>query len=175
MESKWDAGYNLLNRKVYRAKLLGTNWCPRCKVQIEEPVPRYLLRLEVEDSTISAFFVALDFEVQKMVQLPSADAVAKGEAEGFAAVAAAFEPLISVFKDYLIVLTPYNMKTLETPTFTVAKLPSTPTAPDAPQSSVITKNIHTKDERLSEEELAYKKPCIQEMPVSTSASTVVDA
>ncbi|KAI3995604.1 hypothetical protein MKX01_023349 [Papaver californicum] len=54
-------------------------------------------------------------------------------------------------------------------------LPSAPPAPDAPQSSVITKNIRTEDERLSEEELAHKKPCIQEIPVSTSASTVADA
>ncbi|XP_026439563.1 replication protein A 70 kDa DNA-binding subunit A-like isoform X1 [Papaver somniferum] len=103
LEAKWESGYNMLNRKVCRAKdfgistekgwyYLGCNncttklvgntrdhWCPSCKVQVYEPVPRYLLRLEVEDSSGTAFFVAMDSEVQKIVQLPALDAVAKGE------------------------------------------------------------------------------------------------
>ncbi|KAI3919518.1 hypothetical protein MKX01_018341 [Papaver californicum] len=108
-----------------------------------------------------------------MVQLPASDAVAKGEA--LLLWLQPLNPSSVSSKDYLIVLTPYNTKTLETPIFTVAKLPSAPPAPDAPQSSVITKNIRTKDERLSEEELPHKKPCIQEVTVSTSASTAADA
>ncbi|KAI3860199.1 hypothetical protein MKX03_022505 [Papaver bracteatum] len=40
---------------------------------------RYLLRLEVEDSSGTAFFVDMDSEVQKIVHLPALDVVAKGE------------------------------------------------------------------------------------------------
>ncbi|KAI3897709.1 hypothetical protein MKX03_005541 [Papaver bracteatum] len=64
-EAKWESGYNMLNRKVCRAKAIGIStekgwyylgcpnyttklfgntgdhWCPRCKVQIDEPVPRF--------------------------------------------------------------------------------------------------------------------------------------
>ncbi|XP_026451455.1 replication protein A 70 kDa DNA-binding subunit D-like [Papaver somniferum] len=103
LEAKWESGYNMLNRKVCRAKAIGIStekgwyylgchncttksvgntgdhWCPSCKVQIDEPVPRYLLRLEVEDSSGTAFFVAMDSKVQKIVQLPALDAVNKGE------------------------------------------------------------------------------------------------
>ncbi|KAI3923533.1 hypothetical protein MKW92_010837, partial [Papaver armeniacum] len=103
LETKWESGYNILNKKVCRGKAIGIStekgwyylgchncttklvgdtgdhWCPSCKVQINKPVPRYLLRLEVEDSSGTAFFVAMDSEVQKIVQLPALDAVAKGE------------------------------------------------------------------------------------------------
>ncbi|KAI3887735.1 hypothetical protein MKX03_018582, partial [Papaver bracteatum] len=133
VESKWESGYNLLNRRVCRAKAIGISkekgwyylgchncttklvgntgdhWRPSCKVQIDEPVPRYLLRLEVEDSSGTAFFVAMDSEVQKIVQLPALDVVAKGEAEGFGTVKGAFESLIGVFQDYHILITPFNM------------------------------------------------------------------
>ncbi|RZC50826.1 hypothetical protein C5167_019254 [Papaver somniferum] len=152
LEAKWESGYNMLNRKVCRAKAIGIStekgwyylgchncttksvgntgdhWCPSCKVQIDEPVPRYLLRLEVEDSSGTAFFVAMDSKVQKIVQLPALDAVNKGEVEGFATVKAAFESLIGVFQDYLILITLYNMKFLETPSFTMGKLPSPPSS-----------------------------------------------
>ncbi|KAI3949707.1 hypothetical protein MKX01_040924 [Papaver californicum] len=112
-------------------KLVGSTdnlLCPSCKVQVGEPVPRYLLRLRVEDQTGSAFFVAMDTKVQKMVQVPASDAVAKGKVKGMATAKAAFKPLLGVFHDYLIMLTLYNLKTLETTSFTVAKLPSIPQA-----------------------------------------------
>ncbi|KAI3955923.1 hypothetical protein MKW98_006283 [Papaver atlanticum] len=126
LETKWDAGYNVWSRtkkKVCCAKAIGIStekgwyylgchncttklvgnigdhWCPSCKVQIGEPDPRYLLRLEVEDSSGTAFSVAMDTEFQKMV-------------EGLATVQDAFESLIGVFQDYLIAVTPYNMKYL---------------------------------------------------------------
>ncbi|KAI3896956.1 hypothetical protein MKX03_026715 [Papaver bracteatum] len=87
LEAKWESGYNLLNIRVCRAKDIGIStekgwyylgchncttklvgntgdhWCPGCKIQIDEPVPRYLLRLEVEDSSATVFFVAMDSEV----------------------------------------------------------------------------------------------------------------
>ncbi|RZC49117.1 hypothetical protein C5167_017541 [Papaver somniferum] len=128
LETKWESGYNILNRKVCRAKAIGIStekgwyflgchncttklvgnkgdhWCPSYKVQIDELVPIYLLSLEVEDSLGTALFVAMDSK-------------------------AAFESLIGAFQDYLILITPYNMKYLETPSFTVAKLPLPPLAP----------------------------------------------
>ncbi|KAI3888562.1 hypothetical protein MKX03_001325 [Papaver bracteatum] len=103
-KTKWEFGYNVLNKKMCRAKALGIStekgwyylgwhnctaklvgntgdhWCD-LKVKIEEPVPRYLRRFAVEDSTGSAFFVAMDTEVQKLVQLPALDVVAKGEVQ----------------------------------------------------------------------------------------------
>ncbi|KAI3849256.1 hypothetical protein MKX03_001655 [Papaver bracteatum] len=87
LEAKWESGYNMLNRKVYHSKAISIStekgwyylgchnyttklvgnkwdhWCPRCKVQIDEAVPRYLLRLEVEDSSGTVFFVSMDNEV----------------------------------------------------------------------------------------------------------------
>ncbi|KAI3990751.1 hypothetical protein MKX01_023051 [Papaver californicum] len=162
VETKWGAGYNLLNRKICRAKAVGISldkgwfylgchncstklvgnqgdhWCPACRVQIAEPVPRYLLKLEVEDSTGSAFFVVMDNEVQKMVALPASDAVTRGEEEGLATVKSAFEPLIGVFHDYHIMISLYNMKNLDTPSFTVSKLPSTHAAATTPMSGTIT-------------------------------------
>ncbi|KAI3877603.1 hypothetical protein MKX03_037736, partial [Papaver bracteatum] len=123
VEAKWESGYNLLNRRVCRAKAIGISiekgwyylgchncttklvgntgdhWCPSYKVQIDEPVPR----LEVEDSSCTAFFVAMD-----------------SEAEGFGTVKGSFESLIGVFQDYHILITPFNMKFLGSPSFTVA-------------------------------------------------------
>lgn len=64
-----------------------------------------------------------------MVQIPTLDVVAKSEVEGFAMVQTSFEPLIGVLQDYLIMVNPYNMKYRDTPSFTIAKLPSPPPAP----------------------------------------------
>ncbi|RZC52449.1 hypothetical protein C5167_020876 [Papaver somniferum] len=79
-----------------------------------------------------------------LLTLKTLDVVAKGEVEGLATVHAAFESLIVVFQDYLILITPYNMKYLEIPSFTVAKFPSPPLAPtptisarDTPKSFVL--------------------------------------
>ncbi|KAI3912099.1 hypothetical protein MKW92_005390 [Papaver armeniacum] len=142
LEAKWESGYNkslpcqgywyfhrerlvLLGCHNCTTKLVGNtgdHWCPSCKVQIDEAVPRYLLRLEVEDSSAPHFFCChgqrIDF-AQLFLSYSFSNQV-----EGFATVKAAFESLIGVFQDYLILITPYNMKFLETPSFTVAKLPS---------------------------------------------------
>ncbi|KAI3973429.1 hypothetical protein MKW92_037570 [Papaver armeniacum] len=170
-KTKWESGYNALNKKICHAKALGIStdkgwyylgchncttklvghvgdhWCPSCKVQIDEPVPRYLLRFEVEDSTSSAFFVAMDTEV-----------------EGLAAVKAAFEPLIGVFQDYLIMVTAYNTQHQDAPTFTVAKFPSpcsrTPTSLLARTTEVI---------RPEEEPLRDSDPPKEETPLANIA------
>ncbi|KAI3926320.1 hypothetical protein MKW92_043844 [Papaver armeniacum] len=141
---------------------------------------RYLLRLEVEDSSGHAFFVAMDSEVQKIVQLPALDVVAKGESsfsnqvEGFATVQVAFESLIGVFQDYHILITPYNMKYLGIPSFTVAKLPSAPPAPTPTMSAQAIEIICPADEPVAVNEPPRKKPCLQKMPNSTFESTVAE-
>ncbi|KAI3972004.1 hypothetical protein MKX01_030205 [Papaver californicum] len=81
---------------------------------------------------------------------------------GLATVKAAFEPLLGVFHDYLIMLTPYNMKTLETTSFTV-KLPLIPQAATAPVSTYITEASSPEDVPMSDSELARKKPCLQQL------------
>ncbi|KAI3880996.1 hypothetical protein MKW92_017338 [Papaver armeniacum] len=140
---------------------------------------RYLLRLEVEDSSGTAFFVSMDSEVQKIIQLPALDAVSKdtsfsNQVEGFATVKAAFESLIGVFQDYLILIKPYNMKFLETPSFTVAKLPSPPPAPTPIISAEATEISRPEDEPVADNEPPRKKPYLQKMPDSASASTVAE-
>ncbi|KAI3882032.1 hypothetical protein MKX03_006242 [Papaver bracteatum] len=93
LEAKCESGYNAIGISTEKGwyylgchncttKLVGNkgdHWCLSCKVQIDEAVPRYLLRLEVEDSSGTAFFVARDSEVQKNFQLPALDVVNKGE------------------------------------------------------------------------------------------------
>ncbi|KAI3831055.1 hypothetical protein MKX03_007887, partial [Papaver bracteatum] len=70
LEAKWESGYNLLNRIVCRAKAI---------VISTEKGWYYLGCHNFEDSSGTAFFVAMDSEVQKIVQLPALDAVGKGE------------------------------------------------------------------------------------------------
>ncbi|KAI3837721.1 hypothetical protein MKW92_052768 [Papaver armeniacum] len=142
-KTKWESGYNALNKKICRAKALGIStdkgwyylgchncttklvghvgdhWCPSCKVQIDEPVPRFRLIYHA-----NLLFV-----------------------EGLAAVKAAFEPLIGVFQDYLIMVTAYNTQHQDAPTFTVAKFPSPlqqqlrPVLLRLPKSSVLKKSL----------------------------------
>ncbi|KAI3855292.1 hypothetical protein MKW92_052720 [Papaver armeniacum] len=178
-ETKWESGYNVLNKKTCSATAIGISaesgwyylgchncttklvgnigdhWCPRCKVQIDEPVPRYHLRLEVGDPTGTAFFVAMDNEV-----------------EGFAMVEAAFEPLIGVVKDYLITVNPYNMKYRDSPSFTVSKLPFPTTAPAPPRTANTTNNIHTEAANVTDDDPPSKKPRMSELPKGSSASTI---
>ncbi|KAI3969272.1 hypothetical protein MKW92_007082 [Papaver armeniacum] len=106
-----------------------------------------------------------------MVQLPALDVVTKGEVEGLATVHHAFESLIGVFKDYLKTVTPYNMKYLETPSFTVAKMRSPPPAPTPTISAQDTEIIGPEDEPVAGNEHPRKKPCLLKMHKSTSAST----
>ncbi|XP_026419377.1 replication protein A 70 kDa DNA-binding subunit B-like [Papaver somniferum] len=158
METKGESGYNILNRKVCRAKAIGIStekgwyylrchncttklvgnkgdhWCPSRKVQVDEPVPRYLLRLEVEDSSGTAFFVAMDSEVQKMASFSN-------QVEGFATVQTAFESLIA-------------------PTPTI--------------SAQVNEISRPEDEPVVDNEPPRKKPCLQKMPNSASASTVAE-
>ncbi|KAI3947369.1 hypothetical protein MKW92_015458, partial [Papaver armeniacum] len=136
-ETKWESGYNVLNKKICSATAIGIStekgwyylgchnctsksvgnigdhWCPRCKVQIDEPVPRYHQRLEVQDPTGTAFFVAMDTEVQKMVQVPASDAVAKGEVEGFAMVQASFEFNLATLPGAVIQVLSYKRTNME--------------------------------------------------------------
>ncbi|MCL7038837.1 hypothetical protein MKW94_018603, partial [Papaver nudicaule] len=77
-----EKGWYYLGCQNCTTKLVGGTgdlWCPSCKAQVNDPVPRYLLRLEVEDPTGTAIFVAMDHEVQKVVQAPALDVVRKGE------------------------------------------------------------------------------------------------
>ncbi|MCL7051854.1 hypothetical protein MKW94_002525, partial [Papaver nudicaule] len=109
-----EKGWYYLGCQNCTTKLVGGTgdlWCPSCKAQVNDPVPRYLLRLEVEDPTGTAIFVAMDHEI-----------------DGLATVKAAFAPIMNVMQDYLISVTPYNAKHPGSPTFTVSKLPTvTPT------------------------------------------------
>ncbi|KAI3871121.1 hypothetical protein MKW98_015021 [Papaver atlanticum] len=181
-ETKWESGYNVLNKKICSAKAIGISidkgwyylgchncttklvgniwdhWCPSCKVQIDEPVPRFCSFYQSEllpEPTGATFFVAMDTEV-----------------DGFAMVQAAFEPLVGVFQDYLIMINPYNMKCRDTPSFTVAKLPSLPPAPTPTISVQNTVIIRTEDEAVTDNEQPTKKPRLQKMPEGSSASTI---
>ncbi|RZC91387.1 hypothetical protein C5167_027446 [Papaver somniferum] len=156
-----------LNRKVCRAKAIGIstekgwyylgfhNFTIKLVGNIGD---QYFLRLELDDSWGTAFFVSMDTEVQKMV-------------EGLEAVQDAFESIIGVFQDYLITATLYNMKYLETLSFTVAKLPSPLPAMTPTTSARDTEIIGPEDEPVAGNEAPRKKPCLQKIPKSVSAST----
>ncbi|KAI3967903.1 hypothetical protein MKX01_027086, partial [Papaver californicum] len=104
----------------------GDQWCTKCEPKIDEPTPRFMLRFEVQDPTSSTFFVALDSEVQKIVQTAKSDIIMLREAEGKAWVVASFDGLLGVEKDYQITITSFNTKWKTSSIFTVSKLPHKP-------------------------------------------------
>ncbi|KAI3950066.1 hypothetical protein MKW98_008511 [Papaver atlanticum] len=103
--AKWDAGCNEQNKILCRVtanrlltdgdwyypgcsncttKLVGEEgdwWCTKCEAKIDEPIPRFMLRFEVQDRTNSTIFVALDSEVQKIVKTPASEVLMMGEVQ----------------------------------------------------------------------------------------------
>ncbi|KAI3942379.1 hypothetical protein MKW92_020343 [Papaver armeniacum] len=89
-------------------------WCTHCEYNIE---------YAVEDPTGSTMFVALDNEVQNLLQVTASDLYPLGDEKSLAAVVTGFKKIIGKSMDFHITLTKFNMQKLNIPSFTFTKIP----------------------------------------------------